>query len=148
LPGYGSFLWRQEAARFTRTLGTLLKAGIPLVKALKSSTSVTLNLALNLSLRNVLKDVSEGQGLAAALEKANALPELAIRMITVGEETGRLDKMLLRVASLFEVQCQRQIDRSMTLLTPLLTLGISVLVGGLIMSVMNAILSINTLATQ
>ena len=74
------------------------------------------------------------------------LPSVAVRMVSVGEEAGKLAPMLLRVAKMFETQTQRAVDRFMTILTPALTVMIAVLVGGLIMAVMNAILSINGLA--
>jgi general secretion pathway protein F len=92
--------------------------------------------------------VREGARLHRALESQHALPPLALRMIAVGEEAGKLDRMLLRAAVVFEQQTKRSVDRLMTLLTPLLTLAMALLVGGLIVTVMNAILSINELAMQ
>jgi general secretion pathway protein F len=76
------------------------------------------------------------------------LPQLALRMIAVGEEAGKLDRMLLRAATVFEQQTQRSVDRLMMLLTPLLTLVMALLVGGIIVTVMSAILSINEIAVQ
>jgi len=74
------------------------------------------------------------------------LPVVAIRMITVGEEAGKLDRILMRVAVMLEQQTQRSIERLMTTLAPVLTVTISILVGALILPVMNAVLSINDIA--
>jgi general secretion pathway protein F len=82
------------------------------------------------------------------LSTSGYFPEVALRLIAVGEKTGQLDIMLTRVADIFEVALQRQLDRMVALLTPLLTLGIGFMVGGLIVSVMGALLSINELAIQ
>ena len=76
------------------------------------------------------------------------MPPVALRMIAIGEEAGRLDQMLLTTAATFEQQTQRTIDRFMTLLTPLLTSGIAVIVGSLILTVMNAIFSINDMPAR
>ena len=89
----------------------------------------------------------EGSSLSNALSGQGAFPPVAIRMILVGEEAGKLDKMLLRAALMFEGQTQRSIDGFMTLLTPILTVAIAALIGGLVLAVMNAILSVNELAT-
>jgi general secretion pathway protein F len=95
-----------------------------------------------------IEAIREGAALHHALREQTVLPPLALRMTSVGEESGKLDRMLLRVAVMFEQQAQRNVDRLMTMLTPLLTIVIAVLIGGLIMTVMNAILSINDLAFQ
>ena len=84
----------------------------------------------------------------AGLSERPGIPRVALRMIMVGEETGKLDEMLLRTAFVLEQQSQRRIERLMTLLTPALTIAIAGLVGGLMLTVMNAILSVNELALQ
>jgi hypothetical protein len=80
------------------------------------------------------------------LSASGYFPEVALRLIAVGEKTGQLEAMLIRVADIFETALQRQLDRITALLTPFLTLAIGLIVGGLIVSVMSALLSINELA--
>jgi general secretion pathway protein F len=92
--------------------------------------------------------VREGTTLHRALENHTKLPAIALRMIAIGEEAGKLDRMLMRIATMFEQQSQRTIDRLMTVLTPFLTLVMAGLVGGLIMTVIDAIMSMNELAYQ
>jgi general secretion pathway protein F len=94
-----------------------------------------------------LESVREGQSLGRALYGRPGIPRVALRMITVGEETGKLDEMLLRTALVLEQQSQRRVERLMTLLTPALTMAIAALIGGLILTVMNAIFSVNELVT-
>ena len=143
LPLFGSFLLQRETARFARTLATLLKAGVPLLQASASARGVIANRHVAAGIDGAIAAVREGSALNRALRRETALPAIALRMISVGEEAGKLDRMLLRVAVLFEQQTQRSVDRFMTILTPLLTVTIAVLVGGLIMTIMDAVLSIN-----
>ena len=148
LPGLGGFLLQQDTARFARTLGTLVRAGVPLLQAAVSARAVIANRHVGAAMDRAIDRVREGASLAAALQEAAVLPPIALRMVSVGEEAGKLAPMLLRVAAMFETQTQRSVDRFMTILTPLLTVVIAVLVGSLIMAVMNAILSINGMAVR
>jgi general secretion pathway protein F len=148
LPIIGALALHQETARFSRTLGTLLRAGVPLLQAASSAHAATTNRHFAACLQRAIALVREGASLGSALSSEVALPPVALRMIAIGEEAGRLDQMLLTTAATFEQQTQRSIDRFMTLLTPLLTSGIAVIVGSLILAVMNAIFSINDMAAR
>jgi general secretion pathway protein F len=144
-PLFGGFILERETARFARSLGTLLRAGVPLLQASTSARASIGNRHVGAGVDRALEAVREGSSLHRALESHAELPPVALRMISVGEEAGKLDRMLLRMAAMFEQQTQRTIDRFMTILTPTLTLTIAFLVGGLVLTVMNAILSINEL---
>jgi general secretion pathway protein F len=148
VPMAGALLLQQETARFSRTLGTLLRAGVPLLQAATSACGGTANRHLAAALNRAIALVREGASLNRALDSETTLPPIALRMIAIGEEAGKLDHMLLTIAGMFEQQTQRTIDWLMTLLTPLLTVGIAGLVGSLILTVMNAILSINEIAVR
>jgi general secretion pathway protein F len=148
LPVIGSFILRQDTARFARTLGSLTRSGVPLLQAATSARGVIANHYLGAALDRAIDMVREGRSLHHALQSQEILPAIAVRMISVGEEAGKLERMLLRVAVMFETQAQRRIDRFMTILTPLLTIGIAILVGSLIAAVMGAILDISGLAVQ
>ncbi|NCO19995.1 MAG: type II secretion system F family protein, partial [Gammaproteobacteria bacterium] len=86
-----------------------------------------------------------GTPLARALDESGDFPRLALQMINVGEETGQLDEMLLKVANTYDREVRTTIDRIMALLVPALTLGLAALIGTIVMSVLMAILSINEL---
>jgi general secretion pathway protein F len=148
LPIVAGLVLHQETARFARTLGTLLRAGVPLLQAANAASGVIGNRQVAAGMQSAIAMVREGTPLHRALEHETELPALALRMIAVGEEAGKLDRMLLRAAVVFELQTQRSVDRLMTLLTPVLTLTVSLLVAGLLVTVMSAILSVNELAVQ
>jgi general secretion pathway protein F len=148
LPIAGDLAAKSQTARLARTLSTLLKNGVPMLAALTIGQTVVSNRVFAAALRGMIDEVNQGEPLKQAMANADVFPSVAVRLVSVGEDSGRLDELLLRVAEMFEAQVQRKIDRLMSLLTPLLTLGIGLLVGALMMSVMNAILSINDLATK
>jgi general secretion pathway protein F len=119
-----------------------------MLSALASARSSVRNRHVGAGIEATLEAVRDGQSLGRALSGKPGVPHVALRMITVGEETGKLDDMLLRTAMMLEQQSQRRIERVMTLLTPVLTIGIAALVGALILTVMNAILSVNDMAVR
>ena len=148
LPVAGPLLAQFATARFSRTLGSMIKAGVPLLQGLESARTAVSNAFLNDELAGVIEAVRGGANLSGALARVPYLPPVATQMITIGEETAQLDDMLLRVAAMFERQTQRSIERAMGLMTPVLTILIAGVVGGLIMTVMDAVLSINDLAAK
>jgi general secretion pathway protein F len=148
LPVFGAFLLKQETARYTRTLGTLLKSGVPLLRAAVSASAVIKNRAIASGVTASIETVREGAPLHIALSAHTPLPSLAVRMIAIGERSAALSAMLLRVAGIFEQQTQRGLDRFMAVFTPAITLLVALIVGLLIVTIMNAILSLNDLAVQ
>jgi general secretion pathway protein F len=148
LPLAGGIVMRREVARFSRTLATLLRSGVPMLEAIRVAGGVLGNDVYRASIAEVAEEVRQGAPLTPPLAATGRFPEVALRLIAVGEKTGQLDAMLLRVAEIFEMALQRRLDRMTTLLTPLLTLTIGLLIGGLIVSVMSALLGINELAIR
>jgi general secretion pathway protein F len=148
IPLAGTLSAEQNLARFARTLGSLLRAGVPMLAAQTSAGSVVRNRHIAAGLAASLEIVRDGQSLSRALSGRPGVTPVTLRMIAVGEETGKLSQMLLRIAIILEQQSQRRIERLMTLLTPALTIAIAGLVGMLIFTVMNAILSVNELAVR
>ena len=139
---------KREVARFSRTLATLMRSGVPMLDAVRITGGVLANIRYRTAIVAVTEEVRQGASLTAPLTAGGLFPEVALRLIAVGEKTGQLEAMLLRVADIFEAALQRQLDRMMALITPLLTLLIGGLVGGLIVSVMTALIGINELAIQ
>jgi general secretion pathway protein F len=146
IPLVSSLLARFETARFTRTLSVLLQNGVSLVAALGIAKETVGNLVMREALGVVLGDVKEGRGLAEPLRKTELFPTLAVQLTRVGEETGRLDEMLMKAAEIYDGEVQRSIDRLLALLVPAITVGLGVLVAGIIASLLVAILSVNELA--
>ncbi len=146
IPLIGDLIIKTEVARFGRTLGTLLQNGVTLLNAMGIVQEVHFNTVVRDSVGTVTDQVREGQGLAGPLSEERVFPNLAVHLIRVGEESGRLEEILLRIADIFEREVQRTMDRLLALLVPALTIGLGVIIAGIIASVLVAILSINQLA--
>ncbi|WFU18759.1 type II secretion system F family protein [Bradyrhizobium sp. CB3481] len=148
LPVIGGLVRHREAGGFARALGTLLVARVPLMSAMQTARGLVTNRHLNALYEGAIKRVPEGTPLSRAFDGDGVLPPASLRLVAVGEESGQLGPMLIQVASVIEADLQRRIERMVGLLTPALTLLIGGSIGGLIMHVMSAVLSINNLAFQ
>ncbi len=141
-PLFGDLIGKIEIARFARILGTLLANGVTVLNALSIAGDVLANQAL----RGVISDVSEslkqGKGLAGPLESTGLFPALAINLLKVGEETGRLEDMLLKIAAIYDQEVERTTQRMLAILVPAVTIGLGLLIAGIIGSVLAAMLSI------
>jgi general secretion pathway protein F len=135
-----------DTARLLRTLATLLQNGLPLPAALKVARGTLSNLALRTALDSVAQRVKAGEPLHAALATESQFPPVAAQLARVGEETGKLDELLLSAAEYLEDHSGTTLDRLLTLLVPALTIGMGLIVAGLIGSVLVGLLSINDLA--
>ena len=111
-------------------------------------TSVLANRALGTTVEVILRGVEQGRSLSSELQRSAAFPDLLPRLARIGEETGQLKSMLMKVAEAYERTVENRLERFMTLLTPVLTIIIGGFVGFLVVSVMNAILSANALVLQ
>ena len=141
----GDLVAKLETARLTRTLGTLLSNGVPLLSALSIARNVISNTVLRKEVNDATREVKTGGGLAANLAKGDRFPRLALQMISVGEETGQLDEMLLKVSDTYDREVRNTIDRLLAVFTPVVTLLLAVMIGTIVMSVLLAILGINDL---
>jgi general secretion pathway protein F len=145
-PIVGNLIVKTEVARFSRTLGTLLKNGVSLLSALAITRETVGNRVFFEALSNVIDQVKTGKGLAGPLSQTKAFPPLAVHLIRVGEESGRQEEMFFRVADIFEAEIRRGIDRLLALLVPALTVVLGLIVAGVIGSILTAILSVYDLA--
>ena len=134
-----------ETARFCRTLGTLLKSGVPLLQAMNNAKDVIGNQVIASSIDSVSAGAKEGKGIAVPLAGTNVFPQLALSMIQVGEETGQLDEMLIKVANTYEKSLSIAIKRFVSLLEPAMILFMGLLIGFIIVSMLMAIFSITEL---
>jgi len=141
----GPVLRKMEVASLARTLGTLLKSGVPMLQALGVVKQVAGNQVIGRALGEVEVGVREGAGVADPLARSGVFPPLAIQMIAVGEETGRLDELLLRVADHFDRDVRVQIQQFTRLLEPVLILVMGLGVGFIVISMLSAIFSVNDL---
>jgi type II secretion system protein F len=145
MPVMGPVFRKLEVGRFARTLGTLLHSGVPLLAALGVAREVAGNRVLALALGAVQEGAKRGDGLARPMAETGAFPSLAIHMVRVGEETGRLEDMLGRVATSYETEIRVAVRRFIALLEPVIILMVGLVVLGIVLSILLAILSINEL---
>jgi general secretion pathway protein F len=143
LPFVGELVKDIEVARFARTLGTLTKSGIPILQALTLVREVIGNQVIARSFEGIWERVKEGESLSKPLGEMRIFPSLAIQMITVGEETGKLDTMLLRVAEGYEKAATKMIRRLFSFLEPLTILVMGLVVGFIVISMLMAVFSIS-----
>ncbi|OPX41370.1 MAG: type II secretion system protein GspF [Desulfobacteraceae bacterium 4484_190.3] len=142
-PVGGELIKKIEVSRFARTLGTLTKSGVPILQALNLVNEIIGNRAIARSMGKIYERVKEGEMLTKPLGEAGIFPTLAIQMITVGEETGRLDEMLLRVAETYEKMVRNMVKRFISLLEPVMILGMGLVVGFIVISMLMAIFSMS-----
>jgi len=146
LPLFGEMILKLDVARLTRTLGTLLENGVVLLSGLSIAKETVGNSILRDSLDQVTASLREGKGLGKPLMQTGLFPKLAVHMVMVGEETGRLQELLIQVADVYDREAQTTIKRLLALMEPVLILSLGLMIGGIIMSILLAILSVNNLA--
>jgi general secretion pathway protein F len=139
----GNLIKKVEVARFSRTLGTLLQSGVSILPALNLVKEISQNRAISRSIAHIHDRLREGKTISKSLEETEIFPPLAVHMIGVGEETGRLDEMLIKVAETYEENVQNTAKRFVSLLEPLIILVMGSVVGFIVISMLLAIFSIN-----
>ena len=144
VPLIGALILYKESAIFSRTLGALLGAGIPLIRGLRVSKEVILNSFLVKHLDQVEEDVRGGAGLGLSLEKTGAFPILLHQLIAVGEESGRTSSILLKTADTFDNFVRNQMSAIVSALQPALIIFLAIAVGGITITMLSAVFSMNT----
>jgi len=132
-----------EVARFARTLGTLLRSGVPVLAALEVVKEMMGNQLLARAMEQLGEGIKRGAGLSVPMEQSGVFPALAVHMVRVGEETGRLEEMLLKVADTFEADVRNAVKRLIALLEPSIILAMGLLVGFIVVAMLMAIFSLN-----
>ena len=138
----GDVILKLETARFCRTLGALLKSGVPLLQAIKNAKDIVGNYVISSALDKISAGIKKGQGIAKPLSDAKIFPNLALSMIKVGEETGQLDAMLIKIADTYEKSLKVSIKKFVSFLEPALILSMGLLTGFIVISMLMAIFSI------
>lgn len=146
LPVFGEVVRKYQITRFARSLGTLLGNGVPIVTAVGIANDTMDNHELRAAMIAVAPAIKQGGRLADALENAGLFTPLALNMVRLGEETGRLDAMLLELARVHDGEVQSGVKRALTLVEPLLILVLGVVIAAIIVSILLGILSVNELA--
>jgi general secretion pathway protein F len=146
IPVLGDALRKAETARFARSMATLVANSVPLVQSIQIARNILGNRLMSSSLDAVAQGVKRGEGIATPLRRTNQFPALAGHLLLVGEETGSLDAMFLRMAEIYETDTKAAIKRFTALFEPLVILIMGVIVGALILTMLLGITSINEVA--
>lgn len=143
MPMIGTLVQKIEVARFARTMGTLVRSGVPILQALSIVKETLTNEVIASSLIGVYGRLKEGGGLANPLKDTGCFPPLAVHMIAVGEETGSFESMLIKVADTYENEVRVAVKRTMAMIEPLLILIMGLVIGFIVVSMLLAVFSIS-----
>jgi len=145
MPLFGSLTHKMAVARFSRTLGTLLESGVPLLTALSIVKNVVNNRLIADAIAETSIDVEEGGNLSATLSKKRLFPPIVTQMISAGEQSGTLEKMLYKIADSLENEVESNITMMTSMLEPVMILIMGLLVGFIVISILLPIFEMNQL---
>ena len=142
-PFFGPVINKMIIARFGRTLGSLLQSGVTLISALEIVRNVVNNILIAEAIDNTIDQIREGISLSEPLSKSKLFPPVVVQMIAVGEQSGELEKMLNKVADIYEQEVESQVAAMTSLLEPFMLLGMAVIVGFIAVSILLPILEMS-----
>jgi general secretion pathway protein F len=143
IPLLGTLIQRLEVSRFSRTLGTLLQSAVPLIQSIGIVRDVVSSKVISSAMDGVISGVKKGEGLAKPVKSAAIFPPFAVHLLEVGEETGRLDEMLLQIADTYDRELRTSIKRLVALFEPAMILFMGLVIGLMVVSMLYSIFSIN-----
>jgi type IV pilus assembly protein PilC len=132
LPIFGVIAHKICLARFTRTLASLVRSGVPILEVLQIVSQTVGNVVMEKAIKTAATDIERGEGISAALAKNPIFPSMVIRMISAGEQTGNIDTMLERVANFLDEEIENTLSGLMSLIEPLLIVFLGVVIGGMV----------------
>ncbi|WP_051328223.1 type II secretion system F family protein [Desulfatirhabdium butyrativorans] len=143
LPGLGGLLLDIQVSRFARTLGTLVQSGVPLLKALSIVRNVVSNILVKAASETIYREVKEGKRVSRLMKEQKVFPAMAVQMVALGEETGKIGEMLTSVADDLDTRIQAKIKSYLALLEPIAILLMGLIIGGVVISMLTAIFGLN-----
>lgn len=142
MPVFGDLTQKTVVARLTRTLGTLLSSGVPVLQALSIVKDTTGNQVVSKALQSVHDSVKEGEGMTAPLGASGVFPAMVVSMVEVGEETGALPEMLIRVANTYDDEVDNAVAAMTSIIEPIMIIFLAVVVGGIVIAMFMPLISI------
>ena len=143
LPLFGPLIQKIEVSRFSLTMATLLKSGVPILQAMGIVQSILINRVIADSVIPLKQALKRGKGLSGPLQEAKVFPPMAVHMITVGETSGALDEMLIKVSKTYDKEVEQSIKQLISLIEPMMILIMAVIIGFIVVSMLLAIFSAN-----
>jgi type IV pilus assembly protein PilC len=132
LPIFGGIAHKICLARFTRTLASLIRSGVPILEVLQIVSQTVGNVVMEKAIKTAMGDIERGEGISAALGKNPIFPSMIIRMLSAGEQTGKIDEMLERVSNFLDGEIEATLSGLMSLLEPIMIVVLGVLIGGMV----------------
>ena len=143
-PVFGVLLKKVAISKFSRTLSTLVKSGVPILASLEIVAKTSGNLAIERAIDDVKDSVRDGESIAAPLERSNIFPSMVTRMIAVGEKSGQLEKMLTKISDFYDTQVDAAVDGLTSLIEPLIIAFLGIVIGSVVLCMFLPIFKIST----
>lgn len=148
VPLFGPLFEKTAVARFSRTLGTLIRSGVPILQGLQICSQTAGNFVVSTALEKAKSSIKEGETIAKPLEESGVFPPMVVQMISVGEETGALDTMLSKIADFYDQEVEATVEALTSMIEPLMIVFLGVVVGGILISLYLPLFKIGTLITE
>lgn len=145
LPVFGPMLRKVAVSKFSRTLSTLVRSGVPILQSLEIVAKTSGNVIIERTIDRVKDSVREGESIAGPMEKSGIFPPIVTRMISVGEKTGELEKMLTKIADFFDEQVDTMVEGLTSLLEPMIIAFLGIVIGGIVICMFLPIFQISTI---
>jgi type IV pilus assembly protein PilC len=133
-PVIGNVLRKGSVARFTRTLGTLVGSGVPILQGLDITSRTAGNLVIERAIASTRDSISQGDTIAEPLRKSQVFPPMVVQMIAVGEQTGALDEMLAKIADFYDDEVDTAVEQLTSVIEPIMIVVMGVMVGGMLVA--------------
>jgi type IV pilus assembly protein PilC len=148
LPVFGILLKKVAIAKFTRTLGTLIKSGVPILQGLDTVAKTSGNKVIERAIMSSYNSIKDGGRIADPLKKANIFPPMVIQMISVGEETGGLDTMLNKIADFYDQEVDTAVKGLTSMIEPLIIVFLGVVIGSIVIAMFLPMLSLGDIVSN
>jgi len=145
MPIYGPLLRKVAISKFTRTLSTLVKSGVPILAALEIVAKTAGNVAVEQSVDNVRSSVRDGESIAAPMERSGIFPSMVTRMVSVGEKSGQLEKMLSKISDFYDTQVDTAVDGLTSMIEPLIIAFLGIVIGTIVLCMFLPIFKISSI---
>lgn len=148
LPLFGVMLRKVAVAKFTRTLGTLVKSGVPILQAMETVAQTAGNKVIEAAIMDARESIREGERIAEPLKRSGVFPPMVIQMISVGEETGNMDIMLHKIADFYDQEVEQSIKGLTSMIEPIVIVFMGILIGGIVIAMFVPMFELGNLASK
>jgi len=148
MPIFGLILKKVAVAKFTRTLSTLIKSGVPILQALETVAKTAGNKVIEIAVLTSRESIKEGERIATPLKKAQVFPPMVVQMVAIGEETGNLDAMLAKIADFYDQEVDAAVKGLTSMIEPLIIVAMGVVIGFIVIAMFLPMFSLGELASR